>query len=66
MRPLAPNFAGMELRRSTLKRVANAMGAGEAGRCLTCGGSVRAGEPHVRLRGAIFHMACARYRRRAA
>jgi hypothetical protein len=56
----------MELRGSTLKRVAKAMGAGETRRCLTCGGQVRAGEPHIRLRGAIFHMACARYRRRAA
>ncbi|HEY2600024.1 MAG TPA: hypothetical protein VGI67_00605 [Thermoleophilaceae bacterium] len=54
----------MELRRSTLRRVASALGAGEAGRCLTCGGNVRAGEPHIRLRGAVFHMACARYRRR--
>ncbi|HEY7630456.1 MAG TPA: hypothetical protein VH817_07145 [Thermoleophilaceae bacterium] len=54
----------MELRVSTLRRVATAMGAAEAGRCLTCGGSVRAGQPHIRLRGAVFHMACARYRRR--
>ena len=56
----------MELRRSTLKRVASAMAAGEAGRCLTCGGSVRMSEPHVRLRGEVFHMSYARYRRRAA
>jgi hypothetical protein len=56
----------MELRRSTLKRVATAMGVGETRRCLTCGGSVKVGEPHIRLRGAVFHLACARYQRRAA
>ena len=56
----------MELRRSTLKRVASAMAVGETQRCLTCGGYVRAGEPHIRLRGAVFHLACARYRRRVA
>jgi hypothetical protein len=56
----------MELRRSTLKRVVNAMALGETQRCLTCGGHVRAGEPHIRLRGAVFHLACARHRRRAA
>ncbi|HEX6459869.1 MAG TPA: hypothetical protein VF032_13200 [Thermoleophilaceae bacterium] len=56
----------MELRRSTLRRVASALGGTEAGRCLTCGGSIRAGEPYIRLRGAVFHMACARYRRRHA
>jgi translation initiation factor 1 (eIF-1/SUI1) len=54
----------MELRQSTLRRVAAAMRTGELGRCLSCGGSVKDGEPHVRLQGMVFHSACARYRRR--
>jgi hypothetical protein len=54
----------MELRQSTLRRVAAAMRTGELGRCFSCGGSVKVGEPHVRLQGVVFHSACARYRRR--
>jgi hypothetical protein len=56
----------MELRQSTLRRVAAAMRTGELGRCFSCGGSVKVGEPHVRLQGMVFHSACARYRRRRA
>jgi hypothetical protein len=54
----------MELRDSTLKRVAAALRTGEIGHCFACGGKVRLGDPHVRLRGVVFHSACARYRRR--
>jgi hypothetical protein len=56
----------MELRQSTLQRVASALRAGDLGRCFACGGMVRPGEPHVRLRGLVFHSGCARYRRRSA
>jgi hypothetical protein len=61
--PLLPSST-MELRDSTLKRVAAALRTGEIGHCFACGGKVRLGEPHVRLRGVVFHSACARYRRR--
>ena len=54
----------MELRQSTLRRVAAAMRTGEMGRCFSCGGSVKVSEPHVRLQGMVFHSACARYKRR--
>ncbi|HEX4760794.1 MAG TPA: hypothetical protein VH256_08345 [Thermoleophilaceae bacterium] len=54
----------MELRQSTLRRVAAAMRTGELGRCFACGGSVKHGDPHVRLKGVVFHSACARYQRR--
>jgi hypothetical protein len=62
----APNVEAMELRQSTLRRVAAAMRTGELGRCLSCGGSVKVGEPYVRLQGVVFHSACARYTRRRA
>lgn len=55
----------MELRDSTLRRVASALRTGKVGRCFACGGRVRPGEPHVRLQGVVFHSSCARYRRRA-
>ena len=54
----------MDLRDTTLKRVAAALRAGAIGNCFVCGGRVKVGEPHVRLRGEVFHSACARYRRR--
>ena len=54
----------MELRDSTLRRVAAALRTGAIGNCFVCGGRVKAGDPHVRLRGEVFHSTCARYRRR--
>lgn len=53
----------MELKQSTLRRVAAAMRSGELGRCFSCGSSVKVGEPHVRLQGMVFHSGCARYQR---
>ena len=54
----------MDLRETTLKRVAAALRGGEVGHCVACGGRVKVGDPYVRVRGMVFHSACARYRRR--
>jgi hypothetical protein len=40
-------------------------GPNALGRCPTCGSAVRSAEPHLRLRGEVFHERCARYGGRA-
>jgi hypothetical protein len=34
--------------------------------CLACGAHIHEGEPTIQIRGALFHMRCAVYRRRMA